>query len=95
MRNEAHSIVQPTSWSPGSVTDEQLENELLLRTEATQSLITFTEYTFERTIALDATDSTDLKAAAAVLDGRALDILINNAGVKGPRGQGIRAGKSE
>jgi hypothetical protein len=64
MRNEAHSIGQPTSWSPTSVSDEQLENELLRRTEATQSLMAFTEYTFERTIALGVIDSTSVKAAA-------------------------------
>jgi len=77
------------------VSDEQIENELPRRTQATQSLIAFTEYTFERTIALDVIDSTSVKAAAAELEGRAIDVLINNAGVGGPRGQGIRAGKSE
>jgi hypothetical protein len=46
------------------VSDEQLENELLRRTEATQSLMAFTEYTFERTIALGVIDSTSVKAAA-------------------------------
>jgi len=58
------------------VSDEQIEREFLRRTQATQSLIKFTEYTFERTIALEATDSTGVKAAAAELEGRALDILI-------------------
>jgi NAD(P)-dependent dehydrogenase (short-subunit alcohol dehydrogenase family) len=48
-----------------------------------------------RIIALDVIDSTSVKAAAAELEGRAIDVLINNAGVNGPRGQGIRAGKSE
>jgi NAD(P)-dependent dehydrogenase (short-subunit alcohol dehydrogenase family) len=42
-----------------------------------------------RTIALDVTDSTSVKAAAAELEGRAIDVLINNAGVGGPRGQSI------
>jgi NAD(P)-dependent dehydrogenase (short-subunit alcohol dehydrogenase family) len=42
-----------------------------------------------RSIALDVTDSTSVKATAAELEGRAIDVLINNAGVGGPRGQSI------
>jgi NAD(P)-dependent dehydrogenase (short-subunit alcohol dehydrogenase family) len=42
-----------------------------------------------RTIALDVTDTTSVKAAAAELEGRAIDLLLNNAGVGGPRGQSI------
>jgi NAD(P)-dependent dehydrogenase (short-subunit alcohol dehydrogenase family) len=42
-----------------------------------------------RIMALDVTDPTSVKAAAAELEGRAIDVLINNAGVGGPRGQGI------
>jgi NAD(P)-dependent dehydrogenase (short-subunit alcohol dehydrogenase family) len=42
-----------------------------------------------RIIALDVTDSTSVKAAAAELEGRAIDVLTNNAGVGGPRGRGI------
>jgi NAD(P)-dependent dehydrogenase (short-subunit alcohol dehydrogenase family) len=42
-----------------------------------------------RIIALDVTDSKSVKAAAAELDGRAIDVLINNAGVGGVRGQTI------
>jgi NAD(P)-dependent dehydrogenase (short-subunit alcohol dehydrogenase family) len=42
-----------------------------------------------RVIALDVTNSTSVKAAAAELEGRAIDVLINNAGVGGPRGQSI------
>ena len=37
-----------TSWSPSSVTDEQIENELLKRLEAQDNLIAFTEYTYPR-----------------------------------------------
>src|SRR4029450_10585555 len=36
-----------------------------------------------RIIALDVTDTTSVKAAAAELEGRAIDVLINNAGVGG------------
>jgi NAD(P)-dependent dehydrogenase (short-subunit alcohol dehydrogenase family) len=36
-----------------------------------------------RIIALDVIDSTSVKAAAAELEGRAIDVLINNAGVNG------------
>jgi len=42
-----------------------------------------------RIITLDVTDSKSVKAAAAELKGRAIDVLINNAGVGGPRGQTI------
>lgn len=37
-----------TSWSPSSVTPEQIATELLRRTDAQESLIEFTEYTFPR-----------------------------------------------
>jgi NAD(P)-dependent dehydrogenase (short-subunit alcohol dehydrogenase family) len=45
-------------------------------------------------IALDVTDPASVKAAAAELDGQAIDLLLNNAGVNnagvgGPRGQTI------
>jgi predicted phage terminase large subunit-like protein len=36
------------SWSRSSMSDEQLEDEILRRAEAQQSLIDFTEYTFSR-----------------------------------------------
>ena len=42
-----------------------------------------------RIIALNVTDPTSVKAAAAELDGKAIDVLVNNAGVGGPRGQSI------
>jgi len=42
-----------------------------------------------RILALDVTDSTSVKAAACEIQGSPLDILINNAGVGGPRGQGL------
>jgi NAD(P)-dependent dehydrogenase (short-subunit alcohol dehydrogenase family) len=42
-----------------------------------------------RIIALDVTDLTRVKTAAAELDGTAIDVLLNNAGVGGPRGQSI------
>lgn len=38
-------------------------------------------------LALDVTDLASIKAAAAALDGQAIDLLLNNAGVGGPRGQ--------
>jgi NAD(P)-dependent dehydrogenase (short-subunit alcohol dehydrogenase family) len=38
---------------------------------------------------LDVTDSASVKAAAAELDGQAIDLLLNNAGVGGARGQTI------
>ena len=40
-------------------------------------------------IGLDVTDLASVKSAAAKLDGQAIDLLLNNAGVGGPRGQTI------
>ena len=40
-------------------------------------------------LALDVTDPASVKAAAAELDGQAIDFLLNNAGVGGVRGQTI------
>ena len=40
-------------------------------------------------LALDVTDLASIKAAAAELDGQAIDLLLNNAGVGGARGQTI------
>ena len=40
-------------------------------------------------LALDVTDSASVKAAAAELDGQAIDLLLNNAGVGGARGQTV------
>ena len=40
-------------------------------------------------LALDVTDPASVKAAAAELDGKAIDLLLNNAGVMGARGQTI------
>jgi predicted phage terminase large subunit-like protein len=37
-----------TSWSPSSVTPQQIARELLRRTDARENLIEFTEYTFPR-----------------------------------------------
>jgi NAD(P)-dependent dehydrogenase (short-subunit alcohol dehydrogenase family) len=42
-----------------------------------------------RILALDVTDPFSIKAAAAELDGQAIDLLLNNAGVMGARGQTI------
>ena len=42
-----------------------------------------------RILALDVTDPASVKAAAAELDGQAIDLLLNNAGVGGVRGQTI------
>jgi NAD(P)-dependent dehydrogenase (short-subunit alcohol dehydrogenase family) len=42
-----------------------------------------------RILALDVTDSFSTKAAAAELDGQAIDLLLNNAGVMGARDQTI------
>ena len=42
-----------------------------------------------RIIAVDVTDSASVKAAAAELDGQAIDLLLNNAGVGGARGQTV------
>jgi NAD(P)-dependent dehydrogenase (short-subunit alcohol dehydrogenase family) len=40
-------------------------------------------------MALDVTDLASIKAAATELEGQAIDLLLNNAGVGGPRGQKI------
>ena len=40
-------------------------------------------------LALDVTDLASIKAAAAELEGQAIDLLLNNAGVGGARGQTI------
>jgi NAD(P)-dependent dehydrogenase (short-subunit alcohol dehydrogenase family) len=40
-------------------------------------------------LALDVTELASVKAAAAELDGQAIDLLLNNAGVMGARGQTI------
>ena len=40
-------------------------------------------------MALDVTDPASVNAAAAELDGQAIDLLLNNAGVMGTRGQTI------
>jgi NAD(P)-dependent dehydrogenase (short-subunit alcohol dehydrogenase family) len=40
-------------------------------------------------LAFDVTDPASVKAAAAELDGKAIDLLLNNAGVMGPWGQTI------
>lgn len=40
-------------------------------------------------LAMDVTDPVSVHAAAAELDGRAIDLLLNNAGIIGPRGQTI------
>ena len=42
-----------------------------------------------RILALNVTDPASIKAAAAELDGQAIDLLLNNAGVMGARGQTI------
>ena len=42
-----------------------------------------------RIMALDVTDEASIGAAAAQLDGQAIDLLLNNAGVMGTRGQTI------
>ena len=42
-----------------------------------------------RILALDVSDPASVKAAAAELDGQAVDLLLNNAGIGGPRGQTI------
>ena len=42
-----------------------------------------------RILALDVTYPETVNAAAAELDGQAIDLLLNNAGVGGPRGQTI------
>jgi NAD(P)-dependent dehydrogenase (short-subunit alcohol dehydrogenase family) len=40
-------------------------------------------------LALDVTDTVSVKAAATKLAGRSIDLVLNNAGVGGPRGQTI------
>jgi NAD(P)-dependent dehydrogenase (short-subunit alcohol dehydrogenase family) len=40
-------------------------------------------------LALDVTEAVSVQAAAAKLDGQAIDLLLNNAGVGGPRGQTV------
>jgi NAD(P)-dependent dehydrogenase (short-subunit alcohol dehydrogenase family) len=42
-----------------------------------------------RILALDVTDPASIDAAATELDGQAIDLLLNNAGIIGPRGQTI------
>ena len=42
-----------------------------------------------RTLALDVTNPETVKEAAAELDRQAIDLLLNNAGIGGPRGQTI------
>ena len=42
-----------------------------------------------RILALDVTEPASVKAAAANLEGQAIDVLLNNAGVGGARGQTI------
>jgi NAD(P)-dependent dehydrogenase (short-subunit alcohol dehydrogenase family) len=42
-----------------------------------------------RILAMDVTDPATIRAAATQLDGQAIDLLLNNAGIIGPRGQTI------
>ena len=42
-----------------------------------------------RILAIDVTDPTSIDAAAAELDGQAIDLLLNNAGIIGPQGQTV------
>ena len=42
-----------------------------------------------RILNLDVTNLSSVKAAAAEVDGQAIDLLINNAGIGGPRGQTV------
>ncbi len=42
-----------------------------------------------RILAMDVTDPASIRAAATELDGQAIDLLLNNAGIIGPRGQTI------
>jgi NAD(P)-dependent dehydrogenase (short-subunit alcohol dehydrogenase family) len=42
-----------------------------------------------RILAMDVTDPASIHAAATELDGQAIDLLLNNAGIIGPRGQTI------
>ena len=43
----------------------------------------------EDKLAMDLTDPASIRAAATELDGQAIDLLLNNAGIIGPRGQTI------
>ena len=40
-----------------------------------------------RILAMDVTDPDSIHAGATELDGQAVDLLLNNAGIIGPRGQ--------
>ena len=40
-------------------------------------------------LALDVIDPVSVQAAAAKLDGQTIDLLLNNAGIGGPRGQSV------
>jgi NAD(P)-dependent dehydrogenase (short-subunit alcohol dehydrogenase family) len=42
-----------------------------------------------RILALDVTDARSVKAAAGEIDGQTIDLLLNNAGVGGTRGQSV------
>ena len=42
-----------------------------------------------RLLAMDVTDPASIHAAAIELNGQAIDLLLNNAGIMGPRGQTI------
>jgi NAD(P)-dependent dehydrogenase (short-subunit alcohol dehydrogenase family) len=42
-----------------------------------------------RILAMNVTDQASIRAAATELDGQAIDLLLNNAGIIGPRGQTI------
>ena len=42
-----------------------------------------------RILAMEVTDAASIHAAATQLDGQAIDLLLNNAGIIGPRGQTI------
>ncbi|MGI8853298.1 MAG: SDR family NAD(P)-dependent oxidoreductase [Methyloceanibacter sp.] len=42
-----------------------------------------------RILAMDVTDPASIQAAATELDGEAIDLLLNNAGIIGPQGQAI------
>jgi NAD(P)-dependent dehydrogenase (short-subunit alcohol dehydrogenase family) len=42
-----------------------------------------------RILAMDVTDPANIRAAATELDGQTIDLLLNNAGIIGPRGQTI------
>jgi NAD(P)-dependent dehydrogenase (short-subunit alcohol dehydrogenase family) len=42
-----------------------------------------------RILAMDVTDPASIRAATTELDGQAIDLLLNNAGIIGPRGQTI------